>query len=319
MKEVQLGRYAGPFESIPFDNYIQSPIVLVHKDKGTKTRLIFHLSYDFGRSEADKSLNYHTPRHLCTVKYKDLDYAISTCLKLAERCDTIFYGKTDVKSAFRLVPCKPECYQWLVLQACHPVTRKLYFFVDKNLPFGSSRSCALYQEFSDCVCYLFEQITGVKYQTTNYLDDYLICAESQDRCNKLVSQFLQLCDRINCPINHDKIEWATFRIVFLGILLDGINLVLGIPEEKKTKVLNILNWVLSKKSLTIKQMQRLTGILNFLNRTLFPGRPFTRRMYAKFSNLHDKQGCALKALSPCQAGSGIQNRLGSMDFVPSTF
>ena len=29
MKEVKLGRYAGPFESIPYDNFIQSPIGLV--------------------------------------------------------------------------------------------------------------------------------------------------------------------------------------------------------------------------------------------------------------------------------------------------
>ena len=271
MKEVQAGRYAGPFNTIPYDNFIQSPIGLVPKDKGVKTRVIFHLSYDFGPAEKDKSLNYHMPRHLCSVKYKDLDYAIGTCLRLAEKFDTIFYGKTDVQSAFRLVPCKPECYHWLILQACHPVTHKLYFFIDKNLPFGSSRSCALYQEFSDSLCYLFEQITRIKYQTTNYLDDYLFCAEMEDKCNQLVSQFLQLCERINCPIHHDKTERASPRIIFLGILLDGINLVLGIPEEKKIKALNILNWVLSKRSLTIKQMQRLTGILNFLNRALFPG------------------------------------------------
>ena len=31
MKEVQLGRYAGPFEEIPFTNYVQSPIGLVPK------------------------------------------------------------------------------------------------------------------------------------------------------------------------------------------------------------------------------------------------------------------------------------------------
>ena len=45
MKEVELKRYAGPFEDIPFTNYIQSPIGLVPKDGGLKTRLIFHLSY----------------------------------------------------------------------------------------------------------------------------------------------------------------------------------------------------------------------------------------------------------------------------------
>ena len=45
MKEVLAGRYAGPYSEIPFETYIQSPIGLIPKDKGTQTRLIFHLSY----------------------------------------------------------------------------------------------------------------------------------------------------------------------------------------------------------------------------------------------------------------------------------
>ena len=47
MKEVGLKRYAGPYENIPFQNYMQSPIRLVLKDGGKQTRLIFHLSYNF--------------------------------------------------------------------------------------------------------------------------------------------------------------------------------------------------------------------------------------------------------------------------------
>ena len=34
MKEVKLGRVAGPFLKVPFDNYIQSPIGLVPKAGG---------------------------------------------------------------------------------------------------------------------------------------------------------------------------------------------------------------------------------------------------------------------------------------------
>ena len=34
MKEVKLKRYAGPFEMVPFENFIQSPIGLVPKDGG---------------------------------------------------------------------------------------------------------------------------------------------------------------------------------------------------------------------------------------------------------------------------------------------
>ena len=42
-EEVKVGRVAGPFAEIPFENYIQSPIGLVPKSGGDQTRLIFHL------------------------------------------------------------------------------------------------------------------------------------------------------------------------------------------------------------------------------------------------------------------------------------
>ena len=33
----------------------------------------------------------------------------------------------------------------------------------------------------------------------------------------------------------------------------------------------------------MKELQSLYGFLNFIGRAVFPGRTFTRRMYAKFS------------------------------------
>ena len=38
-----------------------------------------------------------------------------------------------------------------------------------------------------------------------------------------------------------------------------------------------------KKKATIKELQKLAGHLNFINRTIVPGRVFTRHMYVKFS------------------------------------
>ena len=69
MKELELGRYAGPFEQPPFEYFVQSPIGLVPKDKGTKTRLIFHLSYPKG----GESVNAGIPDDKCSVKYPDFD------------------------------------------------------------------------------------------------------------------------------------------------------------------------------------------------------------------------------------------------------
>ena len=50
MKEVEAKRVAGPYDKIPFENEIQSPVGLVPK-AGSKTRLIFHLSYHFSEEE----------------------------------------------------------------------------------------------------------------------------------------------------------------------------------------------------------------------------------------------------------------------------
>ena len=44
MKEVRLKRFAGPFDKVPFDSFIQSPVGLVPKSN-EDMRLIFHLSY----------------------------------------------------------------------------------------------------------------------------------------------------------------------------------------------------------------------------------------------------------------------------------
>ena len=57
---------------------------------------------------------------------------------------------------------------------------------------------------------------------------------------------------------------------------------LSVPDEKHLRVVNMLTLFISKRKATIKDMQRLAGYLNFLNRAIFPGRTFTRRMYAKF-------------------------------------
>ena len=68
MKEVKLGRYAGPFRNSPHSGYfMQSHIGLVLKARN-QTCLIFHLSYDFGTNENKECFNYHTPAEQCLVK-----------------------------------------------------------------------------------------------------------------------------------------------------------------------------------------------------------------------------------------------------------
>ena len=78
--------------------------------------------------------------------------------------------------------------------------------------------------------------------------------------------------------------------MFLGIMLDGNSLILSIPMEKRVKALKMLNNLVNKRSCTVKQLQELTGYLNFLTKAIHPGRAFTRRIYAKYEHCLQPHG-----------------------------
>ena len=130
MKEVKLKRYAGPFNTIPFKNYTQSPIGLVPKDGGRNTRLIFHLSYPrIPKIDTILSVNACMPREKCSVKYPDFKKAILRCI--AEDCNNVAIAKSVLKSVFHFVPIKIKDFAWLVMKARSPVDSQWYYFVDK--------------------------------------------------------------------------------------------------------------------------------------------------------------------------------------------
>ena len=293
MKEVKEKRFAGSYEAIPYANYIQSPMGLVPKPNN-ETRLIFHLSYDFKHF---KSFNHYIPDELCTVKYRDLDYTIRTCLKWCHKDDegneVVYLGKGDVWSAFTVLPGKPSGWKWTVLKAIHPITGRTYFLVDKNLPLGAGISCAIFQRFSNCIAHMVETFTNGPMSCTNYLDDYLYVAPTADECNHLVRTFIALASQIGLTMAEEKTEWATTWLTFLGILLLGDQFVLSIPDDKRVRVLNAAKILSSKSKATIHELQQFTGFLNFLGKAIFPGRAFTRQMYAKIP-WHNNEGKELR-------------------------
>ena len=148
ISEVKSHRFAGPFLQPPFQHYIQSPLGLVPKDGGTKTRLIFHLSYPRrSRSGKPESVNANIPRELTTVQYPQFDEAVQLCLDQGPGCKA---AKSDMTSAFRHLPIRREDWALLVMFALHPLTGLTYYFFDKCVPFRAATSCALFQRFFQC-------------------------------------------------------------------------------------------------------------------------------------------------------------------------
>ena len=278
MKEVQANRYAGPFEKPPFEYFIQSPIGLVPKDGGTKTRLIFHLSYP--RSD-NSSVNAGIPKDKCSVHYPSFDEAVRRCLEEGKGC---YISKSDMSMAFRNVPLNRSSWPFLILKAEHPITKKTYFFVDKCLPFGASISCAIFQEISDVIAILVQNRT--RKETINYLDDYLFAALLKMHCDWQTQTFLDICKEINFPVSLEKTFWGSTSMTFLGLLLDTVNQLICIPKEKIDRAMTMLEYFLNNqnKKCTVIQLQRLCGFLNFLCKCIVPGRAFLLRLYAMVSS-----------------------------------
>ena len=172
----------------------------------------------------------------------------------------------------------------MVMQATDPETGEVRYFVDKNLPFGASISCLVFQRFSNGLSHIFKFISGQLNATVNYLDDFLFLHKTEAGCNRMVRQFIELCNYLGVPIAEEKTEWANTRTVFLRIMLDGYNHVLCIPEEKRLKAVNMLTYFIKKRKAMVHEMESLAGFLNFLSKAIHPGRVFTRRMYVKFKH-----------------------------------
>ena len=145
---------------------------------------------------------------------------------------TIFSGKSDVKSAFRILGLSRDSWKWMIMKARDPMTKTWKYFVDKCLPFGSSISCALFQCFSDALRHITEHRLQVRNRITNYLDDFLFMAITIFFCNYMMNQFLNLCKELGIPVSLEKAEWASDLMIFLGILLNRSDMSLVVLLEK---------------------------------------------------------------------------------------
>ena len=104
-KEVTLGRYAGPYEKRPLQNWRACPTGLVPKKNSGDFRLINHLSYP-----KVYSINDFIADDACKVEYRSFDTAVDLVSRTGIGAEL---AKEDIKSAFRLLPISPQDFELL--------------------------------------------------------------------------------------------------------------------------------------------------------------------------------------------------------------
>ena len=104
-KELEAHRLAGPFDTPPFPVFRVSPLGIVPKKIPREFRLIHHLSYPVGKSANDGISHEHS-----SVQYANIEHAIK---KIKQSGVGSYLAKTDIKSAFSILPINPHDYHLL--------------------------------------------------------------------------------------------------------------------------------------------------------------------------------------------------------------
>ena len=262
-KEMELGRIAGPFASPPLHNLVLSPIGLVPKKVAGQFRLIHHLSYPRGAS-----VNDGIDKSFTTVQYHNVDNAISVLCRLGPGA---FMAKTDIQSAFRIVPVHPDSQYLLGFK-----WKNMYFY-DRTLAMGLSASCQIFETISTGVQWVAQHKLGIT-EMLHILDDFILFHTDRGMCAAQLESFTTWCETIGIPLAPEKTEGPASTITFAGIELDSVRMEARIPQEKLDRYRKLVSDYKNKKKITLVELQRVIGSLQHCSYIVPAGRAFLRRL-----------------------------------------
>ena len=262
-KELGLGRVAGPFNSPPLPNLQCHPVGVVPKKHSSEWRTIYHLSYPEG-----DSINDHIPKDPYTLQYVRVDDAIHIFQSLGPGS---FMAKTDLKSAFRLIPIHPD--DWHLLG----IHWQDQYYVDLYLPFGLRSAPFLFNQFSDALEWILKHNYGLQH-VLHILDDFFIAEQSRMQCLTSFSTLLRLFMSVGAPVVASKTLGPSQVLEFMGIELDTVRMEARLPEDKLQRTRDLLNSFTQRRSVRLVELQSLIGTLQFACKVVVPGRTFLQRM-----------------------------------------
>jgi hypothetical protein len=265
-EELAANRLKGPFDFPPFSNLQCSPMGVVEKkyseNSVKKYRTIYHLSYP-----PEDGINDYISKEDFSLSYVTLDDAVAIVQKLGRGC---LMAKTDIKSAFRVIPI-------------HPVDHELLgifwdgkYYYDTCLCFGLRSAPKIFDTFSSMLEWIGKHKCGIT-NLIHILDDFFTAGVAKTtECHDNITRLINLFVSLGVPLVADKTVGPCSRIQFLGILIDSDKQSCELPQDKLNRLRVELSKWQSKKKASLRELQSLLGLLSFACRVIRPGRTLLR-------------------------------------------
>jgi hypothetical protein len=261
--------------TLPTD-YVASPLGLTDKSDGTKRR-IHHLS--FPPNSPSESINGNIPTEYGTLQYATMDNVISILSQEPYGLGSILV-KRDLEDAFRHIPVSP--LDWPLLGFSWAST----FYADCFLPFGLRTAPYIFNLFAEAFHWILQQaLTPLHARVVHYLDDFLFITPPGTDWTKLDVIIANTANTLGLSIKEKKNRQGT-TVDFCGLEVDTTRYIIQLPAEKKEKALRLLRPFIQfepsqtpRTSISLGELQSLTGFLAFTSYVVPLGRTFTRRLY----------------------------------------
>lgn len=262
-QDLQSGRIVSATQLSPF---ISSPLGLVQKSNGDLRR-IHYLSYPRGLS-----VNDFIPKEATNLKYATLENIFSRICRAGQGAIII---KKDIKDAFRNIPIAPHQH-WLLGSQWEDK-----FYQDTCLPFGLCTSPFLFNMFGEAFHWmLISYLNWI--ESEHYLDDFILILKAAittiANLKSYENGYRLFTDCLGIPRQETKDCTGTVVTVF-GIEIDTNLFEARIPKDKLDKAIKATGIALTKESLTLHEVQSLTGFLFFCAQVVQLGWVFMRKLW----------------------------------------
>ena len=264
-REVLLGRmWKIPLMVVPRGVHYSPLGIIPKRNKPGKWRLIVDLS-----SPQGMSINDGIDTDRSSLSYASVDHLAALVVSTGRGG---FLVKADIREAYRMVPVHPQDQHLLGVRWESAV------YIDKALPFGLRSAPKIFSAVADAVQWILYN-KGIQ-KGLHYLDDFILVAESLQLAEKQKNILLSMFRKLNIPMEESKLEGPSTCLTFLGIEVDTVALQLRLPSDKLANLKDILCDSIQRRTMSKKDLQKLTGLLQFATKVVRPGRPFLRRLYA---------------------------------------
>ena len=220
-----------------------SNVFLVPKKEG-QSRLILNL----------KALNTYTVRK--HFKMED----IRSVKDLLNRGD--YMCKLDLKDAYLSVPINVHHRKFLQFQWEGVV------YQYKALPFGLATAPRVFTKLLKPV---LAHLRAKGLRLVAYLDDMLIIGSNKVEAEKAYRRTKQLLEELGFVINRKKSQpQAAQCIEFLGFIVNSLSMSFKLPKSKVKEIKNKCRQALQEKTLPIRQLARIIGVLTSTHLAVLP-------------------------------------------------